>query len=71
MINENTFKGFKTKNFLSEQDFDLQALRSIKMLALEMIDKAQSGHPGIVMSAAPLLYVLFKKHLAYDLEDRK
>ena len=42
---------------------DNEAINSIKMLALDMIDKAGSGHPGIVLGAAPILYALYKDHL--------
>ncbi len=42
---------------------DNEAINSIKILALDMIDKAQSGHPGIVLGAAPILYALYKEHL--------
>jgi len=40
----------------------------IRLLALDMIDNAGSGHPGITLSAAPMLYTLFADHLVYDLE---
>lgn len=42
---------------------DMNAINSIKVLGLEMIDKANSGHPGIVLGAAPTLYALYKDHL--------
>lgn len=42
---------------------DNEAINSIKVLALDMIDKAQSGHPGIVLGAADILYALYKDHL--------
>jgi len=40
----------------------------IRLLSLDMIDNAGSGHPGISLSAAPMLYTLFANHLVYDLE---
>ena len=40
----------------------------IRLLALDMIDNAGSGHPGIALSAAPIMYSLFTNHLVYDLE---
>lgn len=46
---------------MSKMDND--AINSIKVLALDMIDKAGSGHPGIVLGAAPILYALYKDHL--------
>ena len=39
---------------------DDATLNSIKILALDMINKAGSGHPGIVLGAAPILYALYK-----------
>ena len=40
----------------------------IRLLALDMIDNAGSGHPGIALSAAPMMYSLFANHMVYDLE---
>ena len=34
-----------------------------------MIHEANSGHPGIVLGAAPMLYALYAHHLKYDVED--
>ena len=42
---------------------DISLINSIKVLGLDMIDKAGSGHPGIVLGAAPMLYALYKDHL--------
>ncbi len=42
----------------------------IRLLALDMIDDAGSGHPGIALSAAPTLYTLFANHMVYDLEKK-
>ena len=42
---------------------DNMAINSIKVLALDMIDKAKSGHPGIVLGAASIIYALYKDHL--------
>ena len=41
----------------------------IRLLALDMINKAGSGHPGIVLSAAPMLYTLFTNHMVFDLNN--
>ena len=42
---------------------DESAINSIKILALDMINRAGSGHPGIVLGAAPIIYALYKDHL--------
>lgn len=41
----------------------------IRSLGLDMIAEAQSGHPGIVLGAAPILYTLFAKHLRVNPND--
>lgn len=43
-------------------------VNDIRLLALDMIDNASSGHPGIVLSAAPIIYSLFAHHLDFDLD---
>lgn len=42
---------------------DRDTISNIKSLALDMINEAKSGHPGIVLSAAPIIYTLYKYHL--------
>ena len=41
----------------------------IRLLALDMINNAGSGHPGIALSAAPMLYTLFANHMVFDLNN--
>ncbi|MDE7434163.1 MAG: hypothetical protein K2M43_03545 [Mycoplasmoidaceae bacterium] len=36
------------------------------MLGVEAVSKANSGHPGIVLGAAPIMYALFRNHLVYN-----
>ena len=40
-----------------------QSVNAIKVLSVDAINKAKSGHPGVVMGAAPMAYSLFTKHL--------
>lgn len=40
----------------------------IMMLALDMINNAKSGHPGIVLSSGTIMYTLFAHQLNYDLD---
>ena len=47
------------------------SINALKMLGITMINKANSGHPGIVLSAAPMLYVLFTNHLKFNPSDPK
>lgn len=41
----------------------------IRSLGLDMIDTAKSGHPGIVLGAAPIIYTLYAKHLRFNPSD--
>lgn len=38
----------------------------IRCLGIDMINEAKSGHPGIVLGAAPIIYTLYAHHLNYD-----
>ena len=40
-----------------------KSINAIRFLGLDMINKANSGHPGIVLGAAPVMHTLFTKHL--------
>lgn len=40
-----------------------KSINTIRFLGLDMINKANSGHPGIVLGAAGTVYELFTKHL--------
>ena len=41
----------------------------IRCLGIDMIHEAGSGHPGIVLGAAPILYTLYANHIRYDKEN--
>lgn len=40
---------------------DSLAVNTLRVLSIEMIQKAKSGHPGLPMGAAPMAYVLWNK----------
>lgn len=50
---------------------DERIINAIKALSIAQISKAGSGHPGIVLGAAPILYTLYSKHLNIDVLDEK
>lgn len=50
---------------------DIKIINSIKGLSIDMINKAESGHPGVALGAAPILYTLYSIHLNIDLDDDK
>ena len=47
-------------------DPDGLAINTIRMLAVDAVQKAKSGHPGTPMDAAPTAYVLWQRFLRYD-----
>jgi len=48
-----------------------KAIDAIRFLAVDAINKANSGHPGIVLGSAPMAYQLFTEHLNIDVKDPK
>lgn len=42
------------------------AINTIRMLSVEAVEKANSGHPGLPMGAAPIAYELFANHLVHN-----
>lgn len=50
---------------------DKEIIANIKALAIDMISEAGSGHPGIALGAAPILYTLYSKHLNISTSDSK
>jgi len=50
---------------------DKEVIANIKGLAIDMIAKAGSGHPGIVLGAAPIIYTLYNKHINVSTSDSK
>ena len=48
-----------------------KAIDAIRFLGVDAINKANSGHPGIVLGSAPIVYQLFTEHLNIDVKDTK
>ena len=47
-----------------------KVIDDIRLLSLDMINKAGSGHPGIALGAAPIMYSLFANQMNFDLEKK-
>lgn len=45
---------------------ETKIIDQIRCLGIDMIDNAKSGHPGIVLGAAPIIYTLYAHHLNFD-----
>lgn len=56
----NNVKGIKIMKY---DVIDQLAVNTIRTLSMDMIQRANSGHPGLPMGAAPMAYVLWNKFL--------
>ncbi|MBA3578867.1 MAG: transketolase [Gemmatimonadaceae bacterium] len=45
------------------------AINAIRVLSMDAVQKADSGHPGTPMALAPLAYALWTRHMRYDPRD--
>ena len=45
---------------------DQQCINTIRFLSVDMVQKADSGHPGLPLDAAPMAYVLWTRRLKYN-----
>jgi transketolase len=51
---------------IAQQSLDLQAVNTIRFLAVDAVQKANSGHPGLPMGAAPMAYALWTRLLNHN-----
>ncbi len=50
---------------------DTLCVNTIRLLAVDMVEKAKSGHPGLPLGAAPMGYLLFDRFLHYNPQNPK
>ena len=50
---------------------DTLCTNALRVVGAEMITKAKSGHPGIVLGAAPIAHTLFTRHINVNPNDDK
>ncbi len=55
---------------IQESDPELEtawrSINTLRVLAMDAVERAQSGHPGTPMALAPVAYVLWTRHLRHD-----
>ncbi|HEX9615685.1 MAG TPA: transketolase [Bacteroidota bacterium] len=51
---------------MSPSNLDQLSINTIRTLAMDAVQKAKSGHPGMPMGAAPLAYVLWTEYLKHN-----
>ncbi|MEC8713515.1 MAG: transketolase [Chloroflexota bacterium] len=50
-------------------EIEKKCIDAIRFLSIDMVQKANSGHPGAPMSLAPLAFALWKDHLNFNPDD--
>ncbi|MBD2096021.1 transketolase [Trichocoleus sp. FACHB-591] len=50
----------------TQQSLDELCINSIRFLAIDAVEKAKSGHPGLPMGAAPMAYVLWDRFMRFN-----
>ncbi len=53
----------------TNRELQEKAITTIRMLAADGVQQANSGHPGMPMGAADMAFVLWTRHLRYDPAD--
>lgn len=47
-------------------ELDQQCIDTLRFLSVDMVQKADSGHPGLPLGAAPMAYALWARHLKHN-----
>jgi transketolase len=58
-----------TENELSWTDLDRRAVDTVRVLAMDAVEKVGNGHPGTAMSLAPAAYLLYQQVMRHDPSD--
>ncbi|MED4928737.1 transketolase, partial [Bacillus smithii] len=56
---------------VSKVSIEQLSINTIRTLSIDMIEKANSGHPGLPMGAAPLAYVLWTEFMNHNPKNSK
>src|ERR1700726_1545138 len=54
---------------LTSKQLDILSINTLRTLAIDAVQKANSGHPGAPMGLAPVAYCLWQRFLRYDPAD--
>ena len=55
-----------TTSNLDSAQLDQLAINTVRFLSVDAIEKANSGHPGLPLGAAPMAYVLWTRFLRHN-----
>jgi transketolase len=53
------------------KEIDKLCISTLRLLAVDMVEKAKSGHPGLPLGAAPLAYTIFDRVMRFNPHNPK
>ncbi len=56
---------------VATQSLEELCINSIRFLAIDAVEKAKSGHPGLPMGAAPMAFVLWDRFMRFNPKNPK
>ena len=48
---------------MNQKELDKLSVAAIRSMCIDVVNKAKSGHPGMALGSAPILYTLWTRHL--------
>ena len=54
---------------MNQKELDNLCVSAIRATCIDVVNKAKSGHPGMALGSAPILYTLYTKHLIANPKD--
>jgi len=57
-----------TQETAAQQEMDKQCINAVRTLAMDAVQQGTSGHPGLSMAMAPVIYCLWQRFLRFDPE---
>ncbi len=54
---------------MNKKELDQLSVAAIRSMCIDVVNKAKSGHPGMALGSAPILYTLFSNHIVANPND--
>jgi transketolase len=68
-VTSTTNRAASRSSSLDWTDLDRRAVDTVRVLAMDAVEKVGNGHPGTAMSLAPAAYLVWQRHLRHDPAD--
>ena len=53
----------------TDSALETEAINALRVLSIDAVQAANSGHPGLPLGAAPMAYVLWTEFMNYNPQD--